>query len=158
MVKNSSEMGHRKQEAGAIYMSIRAIEWILRGKYFIIETDSKNILFLEQSLPPSICRWRIFLQGFFTCLRFLLGKYNIIADWLSRQYCLYLIDHYESHPVHTPVRTTVSTLVSTEDTIHTSICNASLDSFMIHTLMLLLSSGSSVAESPEPLNLSPIFP
>jgi hypothetical protein len=86
------------------------------------------------------------------------GKYRIIADWLSRQYCLYLIDHYESHPVHTLVRTTVSTPLSTEDTIHTSICNASLDSFMVHTLILLLSSGSSVTESPEPLNLSPISP
>ncbi len=118
-----------KQEAGAIYMSVRSFEWILRGKFFIIETDSKNILFLEQSLSPIICRWRIFLQGFHTCRRFILGKYNIIADWLSRQYCLYLIDHYVDHAVRTPLCTMygVRTPVSTDDTIHTSICNASLD-------------------------------
>jgi hypothetical protein len=45
-----------KQEAAAIVMEVRAFEWTLRGKFFIIESDSKNILFLEISLSSIICR------------------------------------------------------------------------------------------------------
>ncbi len=151
-----------KQEAAAIVMAVRAFEWTLRGKFFIIESDSKNILFLEISISYIICRWRIYLQGFYTCIRFIKGKYNIIADWLSRQYCLYLLDFppkdgVRTDNVHTETVCTenVSTVnVSTSSSIKT--CSA--DTFLSNTLAFMLSSGSPETESPEPPNLSPISP
>mmetsp|Transcript_10393 Transcript_10393/g.10015 ORF Transcript_10393/g.10015 Transcript_10393/m.10015 type:complete len:951 (-) Transcript_10393:1276-4128(-) len=94
----------QKKEACAIKLSIEASEYILRGKYFIIETDNKNMLYMGLSLIGIVVRWRVYIQSFHYCLRHLLAKYNTVSDWLIRQHNIYLIS-------------------LSEETIDVSLCN-----------------------------------
>lgn len=75
-----------KKEAMAIVLAFKKMSYILHGKFTIIETDNKNMLYLEKNETAIIKRGRIFIQGFPTCLRHLLAKFNKVSDWLSRQY------------------------------------------------------------------------
>ena len=75
-----------KKEAYAIFYGVQKLEFLLRPKQFILETDHANLLYMEQNTAPIITRWRIYLQSFNTQLRSIPGKNNNIADWMSRQY------------------------------------------------------------------------
>ena len=45
-----------KREAFAIYHSVDAFSWYLRGKEFIVETEHRNRQWIETSLSPIVCR------------------------------------------------------------------------------------------------------
>jgi hypothetical protein len=75
-----------KKEAYAIFYGVHKLEFLLRPKQFILETDHSNLLYMEQNTAPIITRWRVYLQSFDTKLRSIPGKHNNIADWMSRQY------------------------------------------------------------------------
>jgi hypothetical protein len=96
-----------KQEACSIVMAFQKMYYLVNGKYVIIETDNKNLLFMENNTTSIVMRWRIYLQGFFTTLRHILAKFNKVSDWLTRQYCLFVAytdydelrdPNYPSHP------------------------------------------------------------
>jgi hypothetical protein len=87
-----------KKEAGGIVMAFRKMHYLVTGKYVIIETDNKNMLFMETATSAIIKRWRVFIQGFHTSLRHILAKFNTVSDWLTRQYHLYLT---YTHPDNT---------------------------------------------------------
>ena len=73
-----------KREAYAIYHSVDAFSWYLRGKEFIVETDHRNLQWIETSLSPIVCRWRALLQAFSFKIRHIPGRENKVADWMSR--------------------------------------------------------------------------
>jgi hypothetical protein len=73
-----------KKEAYAIYYTVHAFAYYLRGKSFIMETDHRNLQWIEQSQVPIIVRWRNLLQSFDFVVRHIAGKQNIVADFLSR--------------------------------------------------------------------------
>ena len=81
-----------KKEAYAIFYGVQKLEFLLRPKMFIIETDHANLLYMEQNTAPIITRWRVYLQSFNTKLRSIPGKNNVVADWMSRQYTINNID------------------------------------------------------------------
>jgi hypothetical protein len=68
---------------------LKAFAYYLYAKKFIIETDHRNLLWMESSEALIVIRWRIYLQSFNFLLRDIKGKENVVADWQSR---LYLID------------------------------------------------------------------
>jgi hypothetical protein len=63
---------------------VHAWEYLLMPKSFVIETDHRNLLWLESSLIPKVIRWRVYLHGFDFQIRHIPGTSNSIADWLSR--------------------------------------------------------------------------
>jgi len=73
-----------EQEMGAIVFVVTKLEFYLRGKRFILETDHANLQWLENSTVPKIIRWRSKLQSFDFELRHIPGKDNKDADYLSR--------------------------------------------------------------------------
>lgn len=75
-----------EQECYAIYYSVHQLAYYLRCKEFIIETDHRNLVWMYQSEVPKIIRWHIYLQSFNFLIRHIPGKYNIVADMLSRQW------------------------------------------------------------------------
>lgn len=77
-----------KKEAYAIYFGVHSLAYYLRGKSFIIKTDHKNLLWMESSEAPIVIRWRLYLQTFNFQLQYIQGKYNSIADFLSRMHLL----------------------------------------------------------------------
>jgi hypothetical protein len=54
-----------EQEAYAIFFGVKSFDYLLRPKFFIIETDHRNLVWMETSQVAKINRWRIFfLQNF----------------------------------------------------------------------------------------------
>ena len=77
-----------KQEAYALYFGVSQLSYYLRGKEFILETDHRNLLWIENSQVPIIVRWRVLLQSYIFNVKHIPGKQNKVADWLSRMYTL----------------------------------------------------------------------
>ena len=75
-----------KQEAYAIYYAVTAFSYYLRGKEFIVETDHRNLVWIESSQVPIVIRWRVLLQSYNFHIRHIKGTENTVADWLSRMY------------------------------------------------------------------------
>jgi phospholipid-translocating ATPase len=71
-------------ECYAVVFAVKDCEYYLRGKPFQLETDHRNLLWMERSEVPRVIRWRVYLQGFSFTLNHIPGKQNIVADWLSR--------------------------------------------------------------------------
>ena len=73
-----------KKEAYAAYYGVHYFSYYLRGKPIILETDHRNLLWIEKSEVPIVIRWRVYLQSFTIWLRHISGPKNVVADWLSR--------------------------------------------------------------------------
>lgn len=99
-----------KQEAYALYFSVMQFGYYLRGKPFLLETDHRNLVWIESSQVPIVIRWRVLLQSYIFEVKHIPGKENTVADWLSRM-----------HPIH-PVSPSLSA-ISTPLTI-TDMFNA----------------------------------
>ena len=67
-----------------MYYGVRTFSYYLRGKAFVIETDCRNLVWIEKSEVPIVIRWRIYLQSFQFLLRHIKGKDNALADWAGR--------------------------------------------------------------------------
>ena len=74
------------KEAYAMYYAVKECEYMLRGKDFILQSDHRNLNWIEASAVPKVIRWRIFMQSFFFKFDHIAGRRNIVADWRSRLY------------------------------------------------------------------------
>lgn len=139
-----------KKEACAIVLAFKKMSYILTGKYTIIETDNKNLLFMETATSSIIKRWRVYLQGFHTTLRHILAKFNTLSDWLTRQYHLYTL--YMSPDV---VNDDVDdTLTSTLYHIHDE--NATDTDVFFTAVLNILVPKSHTDSDPDPLPVTPV--
>ena len=75
-----------KKEAYALYFAVTQFSYYLKGKDFLLETDHRNLVWLETSHVPIIVRWRVLLQSYTFTVRHIPGVDNKVADWLSRMY------------------------------------------------------------------------
>lgn len=73
-----------KKEAYAAYYGVHYFSYYLRGKPIILETDHRNLLWIEKSEVPIVIRWRVYMQSFTIWLKHISGPKNVVADWLSR--------------------------------------------------------------------------
>ena len=72
------------QEAYGIYYGVHKARHLLLGKPFILETDHRNLLWMEKSKIPKINRMVSFLTSFEIWVRHIAGVENDAADGLSR--------------------------------------------------------------------------
>jgi len=56
----------------------------LSGKDFLVETDHRNLVYMERSEVAILIRWRLFLQQFQFKIRHIKGVDNVVADTFSR--------------------------------------------------------------------------
>ena len=75
-----------KREAYAIYQAVMSFHYYLRGKEFVVETDHRNLQWIETSQTPIVVRWRALLQSYSFLIRHIPGTENKVADWMSRMY------------------------------------------------------------------------
>ncbi|CAF1243875.1 unnamed protein product [Rotaria sordida] len=75
-----------EHECYAIIYAIEKWHKYLDGRSFIIETDHKPLLpfNLKQQLNSKYERWRLKLQQYQFTIRYIKGKHNTVADYLSR--------------------------------------------------------------------------
>ena len=62
-----------KKELYACFLAIEHFVYYLRGEPTVLETDHRNILWIEKSDVPIIVRWRIFMQSFVVTIRNIAG-------------------------------------------------------------------------------------
>ena len=79
-----------EKELYALVFSLQKLDYYLRLRPFVAETDHSNILYLQQSLIPKLIRWKLFVHSYHLTLRHIPGKTNVVADALSRLYELVL--------------------------------------------------------------------
>ena len=84
-----------KREAYAIYHAIHSFSWYLRGKQFVVESDHRNLQWIEASESPIVVRWRALLQSYDFMIVHIPGKDNKVADYMSRQ-SIFLSDNLPS--------------------------------------------------------------
>ena len=75
-----------EKELYSIVFGVKHFDYELRCKKFVIETDHRNLQWMENSVVPKVMRWRIYLSSFNFMIRHIPGKLNKVADWQSRMY------------------------------------------------------------------------
>jgi phospholipid-translocating ATPase len=94
--KKFSEVAQRwhtyEKEAFGIFFGVNSNDYFLRGKTFLLETDHRNLLWIEKSTNPKVIRWLMYLQGFHFRVRHISGISNGVADWASRLHLLASIE------------------------------------------------------------------
>jgi len=73
-----------EQECYGIFYTLMKLKTFLLGRKFIVVTDHKNLLYLQNSNIPKLIRWRLCLLEFDFVIRHIAGEENIVADSLSR--------------------------------------------------------------------------
>ena len=73
-----------KQEGFAIFYAVKKLAPYLSGKDFLIETDHRNLVYMERSEVAILIRWRLFLQQFRFKIKHIKGVDNVVADTFSR--------------------------------------------------------------------------
>lgn len=73
-----------EKEAFAFFASFKSLDYYLRAKPFELETDHRNLRWMEKSENAKIVRWRIYMQGFTFFIRDIPRSQNAIADWESK--------------------------------------------------------------------------
>jgi transposase InsO family protein len=77
-----------EQEAYAVFYCVQALSHHLRGHHFFVETDHKNLQYLDRATSPKLIRWRLRLQDYDFTVVHIPGKQNVVADALSRCFAL----------------------------------------------------------------------
>ena len=76
-----------EKEAFAIYKAVNQFQYLLTDADFIIKTDHRNLLYMNQNTSSDkVARWKMYLQQFNFTLEHIPGKDNIVADFASRLY------------------------------------------------------------------------
>ena len=104
-----------EKELYALVFSLQKLDYYLRMKAFVVETDHSNILYLQQSLIPKLIRWKLFVHSYIITLRHIPGRVNVFADALSRLYYMSLrtLDPAQLHCLMT-MGHTYATIATTE--------------------------------------------
>ena len=73
-----------EQECFGVFFTIMKLRSFLLGRKFILFTDHRNLVYLQQSTIPKLVRWKLRLLEFDFVVKHVPGKDNVVADALSR--------------------------------------------------------------------------
>ncbi|KAG9389986.1 putative enzymatic polyprotein [Carpediemonas membranifera] len=95
-----------EQEAYGIFFAITKFDPFIRGQFFEVQTDHKNLIYMSRSETPKVVRWSLRLQEYVFVIHHIPGLDNAAADVLSR--CLKAVTslsdhHVDIESVHGPV-------------------------------------------------------
>jgi hypothetical protein len=75
-----------EKEAYAIFFALTKWEHYLRDVHFTLQTDHKNLTYLNVELKQKVQRWKLAIQEYDFDIEHIPGRNNVVADGLSR-YC-----------------------------------------------------------------------
>ncbi len=72
------------KECGAICRALEKFQYLLYNRHFILETDNKNLTFLNTATSSRVYRWKLAIQRYAFNIRHVVGELNVVADAFSR--------------------------------------------------------------------------
>lgn len=73
-----------EKEAYAIFYALTHAEHLLRDVHFLLQTDHRNLTFINMEGSPKIRRWKLAIQEYDFDIEYLPGEKNVVADNFSR--------------------------------------------------------------------------
>lgn len=73
-----------EKEAFAIFYTLKKCSHLLRDIKFLLQTDHKNLTYLNLESSAKVRNWKLYVQEFNFGLGWLDGKKNVVADHFSR--------------------------------------------------------------------------
>jgi len=73
-----------EKEAYAIYYSLRKLDYLIRDSPFTLQTDHKNLVYVNEEPSAKVRRWKLWIQEYMFDIEHIPGELNIVADSLSR--------------------------------------------------------------------------
>jgi hypothetical protein len=73
-----------QKEAYAIYYAFKELKHLLIGVKFLLRTDHKNLIYINDTMTEMVIRWKIAVQEYDFDIEHIPGVDNIVADGLSR--------------------------------------------------------------------------
>ena len=86
MLQRETNYSVTEKECLAIVFGIQHFQKYLYGTKFVLETDHASLAYLHKAKNDSarVMRWALFLQNYSFTVRYIKGKDNVGADYLSR--------------------------------------------------------------------------
>ena len=72
------------KEAYAIFYTIKKWDHLLRDAKFTLQTDHKNLVYINFEGTAKVRRWKLLLQEYNFQWEYIKGETNLVADWFSR--------------------------------------------------------------------------
>ncbi len=72
------------KECFAIYKALEKFQYLLYNRKFILETDSRNLTFLNNAASSRVYRWKLAIQRYDFRIKHIPGATNVVADAFSR--------------------------------------------------------------------------
>jgi len=82
--KAQKRWGIPDKEAFAIFYALQKWDYLLRDNEFILQTDHKNLTYINYTGSAKVQRWKTLIQEFKFNLEFIKGTDNIVSDAWSR--------------------------------------------------------------------------
>ena len=73
-----------EKEAYAIFYSFKKLEHLIRDIPFILQTDHKNLTYINETGSAKVFRWKLAIQEYNFEIEYIPGPTNVVADHLSR--------------------------------------------------------------------------
>ena len=73
-----------EKEAFAIVAALRKFRYVIRDVRFLLRTDHKNLVYLNEPLSSKVMRWKLEVQEFDFNVEHIAGHANVVADAFSR--------------------------------------------------------------------------
>ena len=84
-----------EKEGYAIYYALKKFEYLLRDVHFTLQTDHKNLIYINDTASPKVVRWKLAIQEYNFDIEHIAGVTNIVADSFSR-FCNFPIKEEET--------------------------------------------------------------
>jgi len=65
-------------------MALDKFQYLLHSRPFVLQTDSRNLTFLNNASSSRVYRWKLAIQRYDFTIMHIPGKENVVADAFSR--------------------------------------------------------------------------
>ena len=84
LIDREREWSTIQKECYAIVYAFHKFYYVIRDRKFTLQTDHKNLIYMDTEPNPKVVRWKMTIQEFDCDIEHIPGKQNIVADGFSR--------------------------------------------------------------------------